>query len=528
MYTVFVVDDDVAVLEFLSKMIPWEKYGFHLVGAYTNAHDALEMSKELTPDLVVTDIGMPGMDGIEFIKVLKDCNSHPRFLILSCHDEFKFAQQAVQLGVQDYILKETLSMETMQDILLRIYDRINEEDRLLQKVEKLHLQVVQSKSSLKEKWLRDFLSAPLMDQAMWKQQLEEYGLKSDLDYFIPIVCSVYHFQDALARFKNENMLKFIIDNAVEELLQQEPHAVYFSYTAQQFFILFACRKDLKFDPYDLINRFCRELQQSLTKVLKLQVSILIGVMDNDSSGIKRQFLQLIQATDAFFYSTEPEIIKLNQIQAQGNHEELLAHYSTYSERMNRLIIEGNMNVEPTVDLFLDFITARRFQPVSVKQFLFKLMLDIQMKLTFNHQYNNEKTQRQLDQMTNVRELKEWIIRFLEEAVTLMEQISKQSKKVEIVDAKKYILLNLDQKITLEDVAERLFLNSSYFSRLFKKETGENFTEYVTRVKMEKAKELLNESDKTIDVISQMLGYDNKGYFVKLFKNHYGVPPRRFV
>lgn len=527
MYKVLIVDDDVAVLTFLNKMIPWEKYGFQLIGACTNAYDALKSSREIVPDLVITDIGMPDMDGIEFIKTLKEFSEHPRFIILSCHDDFKFAKQAVQLGVQDYILKETLSIETIQEILLRIYHSIEEDDRLQQKVEKLHFQALQSKSILKEQWLRDFLSTPHTDHIKWRRQLVDYGLKPDLEYFIPVVCSV-NLQDALARYMNEDMVKFIIYNVVEELLQQEPGVIYFSHTAKEFCLLFAFRKGLKMKPYEWVNCVCQGLQRSLVKILKIHISLVVGEVDCDCSGVKQQFVGLLQATDIFFYSKVPEIIQSSQIQPLSDQEELLPYYSRYTEQVNHLILEGNKDVQPVVNSFIEFISLRRFQPITVKHFLIKLMLDIQMKLTFSHQYNNVKVQQHLEKMDNVSQLKEWMIHFLEEAVSMMEQISTESKKVEIIDAQKYILLNMDQKITLVEISERLYLNSSYFSRLFKKETGENFIEYVNRVKMERAKELLNESDKTIDDIAQSLGYDNKGYFVKVFKDHYGVPPSRYI
>jgi len=527
-YKVMVVDDDIAVLTFLSKMIPWEQNGFQLIGACSNAHDALEMCRSSMPDLIVTDIGMPEMNGIEFIKVIKKTNDHPRFLILSCHDEFHFAQQAVQLGVQDYILKETLSVDMMNEIIERVHKRIEEDDRLQQKVERLQYQSIQSKSGLKEKWLRDFLTTPLVDPNTWNRELLQFGLNPKLDYFIPVVGRLFRFQDALARYHNENMLKFIIDNAIEELLQQETGVIYFSYTAQEFCLLFACRKDLKVNPYDWADRICKAMQCNLTKVLKLQTSFLVGEMDGESSGIKRQILLLLQATDEFFYSTSPMILRWNQITPLSEQDHLLSSYSEYADKINRLILEESADVQPVVDQFIAFITSKRFHPVTVKQFLLKLALDIQMKLTFNHQYNNEKVQQLLDQMSHISELKVWLSRFLEEAVSLMEQISKKSKKTEIIDAQKYIQLHLDRKITLEEVADHLYLNSSYFSRLFKKEMNENFIEYVTRMKMEKAKELLNDSDNTVEVIAQLLGYDNKSYFVKLFKQHYGVSPSRFV
>ncbi|REK74183.1 response regulator transcription factor [Paenibacillus paeoniae] len=527
MYRVLIVDDDVAVLTFLQTMVPWGQYGFSVQGAYTNARDALAACTIMLPDLVITDIGMPDIDGLAFIRMLKETSGHPRFLILSCHDEFKYAKQAVQLGVQDYVLKETLSTDVLNEQLERLHQSLAVEDHHQQKVEKLHWQASQSKSALKEQWLREYLAAPFSDQVKWRGQLADYGLKPELSHYIPVIGRV-SLQEALVRYMNEDMVKFIIYNAAEELLQTESDVIFFPHTAKEFCLLFAFKKDLHFNPYVWVHGVCQMVQRSLSQTLKFPISFLIGEEGSDSERIRRQLAGLLRATDVFFYSGQSEILVSNQLLPLDNQEELLAYYPKYFEEVNQMILEGNKNVRPIADSFLKFIACHRFPPIAVKHFLIKLMLDVQMKLKFGHQYSNVKAQQHLEQMDHVSQLDAWMIHFLIESVSLMEQISMRSKKVEIIDAQKYILLNMDQKITLGEVAERLYLNSSYFSRLFKKETGENFIEYVNRVKMERAKELLSKSDMTVEEISQSLGYDNKGYFVKLFKDHYGVPPRQYI
>lgn len=529
MHSVLLVDDDVAVLEFLQVMIPWETCNFQLSGTCTNAYDALQKCREAMPDLIVTDIGMPGMDGIELIQAVKDISQHPRFVILSCHDEFRYAQQAVQLGVQDYILKETLDAQTVVNLLSTIKDKIEEENQLQTEVQKLHFQAHRSKSALKEKWLRDLLSSPVLEDPSWTRQLEEFGMHPVSPYFIPVIGRLHRVRDALIRYENEDTLKFIVENSVEELLQHEPDILFFSRSAKEFCLLFNFQKQLKYNPYDRITGLCKEVQQKLTKVLKLPVSILLGEMESERAGIKRQLAKMIPDAEQFFYSREAGFVQFNENdRIRFCEENLLTYYYDYAEHMNRLILEGNTDASTAVDPFIHFISTKKFPRKDVRQFVLKLVLDMLTKLKFNPHYTSEKVQQELEQLGNVGELQEWLIRFIEKAGSLMEQISKQSKNVEIVNAQKYVRLRLDQKITLEEAANHLHLNPSYFSRLFKKETGENFIEYVTRIKMEKAKELLIESNKTIETISQMLGYDNKGYFVKLFKQHYGVIPSKFV
>ncbi|TVY09470.1 response regulator [Paenibacillus cremeus] len=529
MHRVLLIDDDVAVVQFLGKMICWEEHGLQLSGTCTNAYDALEHCRESMPDLIVTDIGMPGMDGIELIKAVKELSPRPRFVILSCHDEFRYAQQAVQMGVEDYILKETLEPQSMVELLTRIKEKMNKEDEFHSEVQKLHLQAYNSKASLKEKWLRDLLATPVSGNPSWMRQLEGFGFQPLLPMFIPVVCRLHCLREALSRYEKKDTVKFIVENAVEELLKNEPDVLLFSYSSKEFCFLFNCRKELKMNPYERIADVCRNVQQKLSQVLKLPVSMLLGEMAPDLPSMKRQVAQLLKEAEWLFYAWEPKVVKLSElVRTVGATEEPLVYYYEYADRLHRFILEGNSDASTAVRPFIGFISERRFSPKAVKQFVFKLVLDMMLKLKFNPQYTNEKLQRDLDQLTSITELERWLVGFVRDAVTLMEQISQQSKKVEIVEAQKYVRLHVDHKITLEEVADHLHLNPSYFSRLFKKETGETFIEYVTRVKMEEAKELLNGSDKTLETISRMLGYENKGYFVKVFKQYYGVIPSQFV
>jgi len=528
MYKVALVDDDVVVLEFLGKLIPWNRLGFELAGSFTNAVDALDACEGVWPELVITDIGMPGMDGLTLIRTLQERGATSRFVILSCHDEFPYAQQAVQLGVQDYMLKETLDKTGMIAIVERAKARIDEDFRQKLEVKRLSDQASKSKTALKEKWLRELLSNPVLEESASLEPLREYGLNVDLGQFIPVVCRIHRFQAALDRYEKEENLKFVLANAAEELLSGEPDIMFISYAPQAFLLLHVFRKDLKSNPYDRLAAVCKRMQAAFAKYLKLELSVLVGLAATGAEGIKRQLPDLLEASEAFFYARTPDLHRFSGAAAQAELEDLFALYPEFAERFNRLLLGEGGEAEAVVDALLDSFAARQYPPSDVKQFVWKLALDLQLKLRFRRQFDHEQGQQQITQTSNISELRDWLLAFMSEAVKQAELIARKSKKTEVIDAQKYVQLNLNRKITLEEVAELLHLNASYFSRLYKKETGENFIEYVTRMKMEKARELLGEPGKTVEKVAELLGYDNKSYFVKLFKQHYGMAPSRFM
>ena len=129
MYNVMLVDDDYPVLELLSETVEWEKLGLRLQSVHENGASALSHALKEMPDILITDIGMPEMNGIELTKKLKQRKPNLQVAILSCHSEFTFAQQALRLNVQEYILKDTLDLDDLRDVLLSIRESLEKEKR---------------------------------------------------------------------------------------------------------------------------------------------------------------------------------------------------------------------------------------------------------------------------------------------------------------------------------------------------------------------------------------------------------------
>ncbi|MCC3377384.1 helix-turn-helix domain-containing protein [Cohnella sp. REN36] len=526
MYKAILVDDDVAVLEFLRRLVPWESLGFELAGTHADALDAFEACQGTYPDLIITDIGMPGLDGLSFIRRLQSEGAKSRFAILSCHDEFHYAQQAVQLGVQDYILKETLTPEGIAEMVLRVKGKIEEDARLRIEVDRLHAQANKSKSAAKEQWLRGVLSAPFADDSTVLEPLRSFGLNTKLGCSLPVLFRAHRYQEALVRYRQEEAVKFIAENAAEELLREEPDMLFVGYAGSSFYLLYAYKKDLARNPYEHAAAAAKRLQRAFAGVLKLPYSAVIGEEAVGGAELKRQLAELQEAGERLFYVEGPTVIKRSELRREDNREDPFVYHFDYAERFNRLLLEANEDVGPAVDAFIGFVGERRFQPSHVKQLVWKLALDLLLKLRPGIAYDKEKLQQEIGRLTHVGELREWLARFLADAVSQVGRIANKSKKTEILEAQNYIRLHLNRKITLEEAAEFLHLNPSYFSRLFKKETGENFIEFVNRLKMEKAMALLGDSGKSVEEAAFSLGYDNKSYFIKLFKQHFGIAPGR--
>ena len=164
--------------------------------------------------------------------------------------------------------------------------------------------------------------------------------------------------------------------------------------------------------------------------------------------------------------------------------------------------------------------------MEVKEWLLKMILDVRMRLKslqhYQSTFSSELLHHDVHELSSIREMELWLKDYLQQAIQWAGQVYRESHNREILECQRFVYNHLHMKISLEDAAAHLHLHPSYLSRLFKRETGENFIEYVTRMKMEKAKELLEITDKSVEQISDMLGYENKNYFGKLFKAHTGL------
>ncbi|CDN43978.1 helix-turn-helix domain-containing protein [Paenibacillus sp. P22] len=528
MHKAILVDDDVAVLAFLKQLVPWEDFGFELAGTYTNALDALEACRGGYPDLILTDIGMPELDGLSLIRRLQSEGAKSRFVILSCHDEFHYAQQAVQLGVQDYMLKESLTRQGIAEMIRKAQVKIEEDKSLKIKVDRLSVQASKSKAAAREQWLREVLSSAYADPSTLLEQLREHGLPARLGHFIPLLFRSHRHQEAIRRYRQEDAVRFIVENAAEELLRDEPDMLFMGHAGSAFFVLYGYRKDLARNPYEHAASAAGKLQRAFAGVLKLEYSVAIGEEASTGASLRRQLIELQEAGERLFYSEGPVAVKKAELQREWNREDPFAYHFHYAERFGRLLLETSDEVGPAVEAFIGLVAERRFQPAAVKQLAWKLALDLLLKLRLGMAYDKERVQQEIGCMTHVSELREWLARFLAEAVAQAGRIASSSKKTEIVDAQNYVRLHLSRKISLEETADYLHLNPSYFSRLFKKETGENFIEFVNRMKMERAMALISDSRKSVEEAAFSLGYDNKSYFIKLFKQHHGIAPSRIV
>ena len=217
---------------------------------------------------------------------------------------------------------------------------------------------------------------------------------------------------------------------------------------------------------------------------------------------------------------------------ESSRESLFEWYDEASFEIRQLIIAKDASkVKPVVTKWIDVFREKQYSAEIVKDWVLKLLLDLKVKLKalqfFGTKSSDEVLHEEILSIDSLADLRIWLIKYFEMLLLAVNDVSTQSRRKEVIEACKYVEVHLEKKITLDEVANVLYLNPSYFSRLFKKEVGETFVEYVTKAKMTRAKELLEQTTDSVGKICERLGYDNQSYFIKVFKNYVGTTPIEF-
>lgn len=531
MYKVMLVDDDYPVIELLSEVVDWEKLGLVLYGKHENGLAAWEHVQEEIPDILVTDIGMPKMDGLELAQRVKKLNPSVRIVILSCHSEFQYAQQAMRLDVQDYLLKDQLDPEELVQLLQKFKEGFDGERQLLSEQNKMMRMVSETQELRKEKLFREFVQQPLISAEQWQRDFGSYALFQPGELCLPVAGFIEGYSQIKNRFDSDQTLHFAISNVMEELLAElSLRVVHIGYSSRQSLLLFSFKPGLKQNVYDQVQSSLQTVQRTLGQVLKIQMAFLLGAACDNPHQLKQTLCSLLKADEQRFYLSKGEIVKW-QKEAEFASGLLAMYDQAAAEIREAIMAKDSKKIGLSASKWEDRIRLSRYASEEVRDWVLKLLIDMRLKLhamLFSSQtLTAEKLHKEIVYFDSLWDLFQWFHAQLLSYIAAREEALPVSKRREVTEACKYVSMNLGKRITLEEVAAHLHMNPSYFSRFFKKETGLTFIEYVTDRKIDRAKELLDQTNYYVSEICEMLGYDNQSYFIKTFKAQTGLTPTEY-
>ncbi len=515
-WRVLIVDDEFRIGMLIKKLIRWEEFPLECADIVDNGEAAFHIIKEREPDIVITDIRMPKINGLDLICMTRELKKDIKFVVISGYKEFEYAHRALQYGVDDYLLKPI-----NEDELNKVLGKICGQFELMEKEtrEKLELQetVAESKQIIRRDFLNNIIEQggqPQMEDARVPLEGEIYrGIDIKLDYVD------YRKSDKKQDRITVEIVEKILNPAAEEVLICEKENLHI-------YCLFNYDDSRAKEIRGKINDILSEIQEYLLGFEQYEVTIGVGTERKDFAGIsysikesKRAVLNRIKlGTGRLIYveNVFPENKAKNPVARYK--ESFLASIESYGRENLELCINqiySGFIMRDDIDFSVCYSAAEELIEIFFES------MDVQPE-EFRQMVKNTKNSCQ--HCGSVLKLKKLLKTELGNYLDIAREAVETESAKPVRQAKQYIEEHFGEKIVLEDIAAVVELNPVYFSVLFKKETEMNFSAYLLNVRMEKAKEMLCTTNETIAAIGESVGYRDSRYFSQTFTKTVGVKP----
>jgi two-component system, response regulator YesN len=530
MYKVLIADDEKWVRKGISTTIDWQKYGIDTILEAKDGEEALELAKEHKPELIITDIKMPNLDGLEFITEFRKYNEHTKIIIISGYSEFEFAKRAIKLGASDYLMKP-IEETVLDEIISKCTSEIvKDRDK--------RLDVLKSADNLKEYMplAQNYYLSMLLTQNIENIESVNTKLKSmniDLNLECLTVVSLdidYDSGDRSIWEKADDLAKFAIKNILQEFLEKSYTFYIVDISDKRMVCLISGKcEEQNAEQLNLKNILC-EAVEAVKRFLKCNLTAGIA----KANTIEHVFNSYRESQGILEYRFFYGALKVfDYEEANRNLKQKISDIINinYGTLVNDIKMGEKENVLATLaDLFKDIkLNLDKLSPVEVKPFLMNLTIRLYEALTTADPLMSgfisaiSEIEGSLGNLSTIDEVFDYIKEFV---LTNMEYAGQHQnkKKKSIEDALKYISAHYSEDITMNSIAKALFLNPSYFSKIFNEYVGQTFSEYLTKVRMNYAKELLKVSYLKVYEVAEKVGYSDYRHFTKKFKELMGISP----
>ncbi len=529
MIKVIIVDDEKWIRKGIAEKANWEELGADLVAEACNGYEAMELIRNLNPEIVITDMNMPEMDGVDLLCCLQNEFPDIKVIIISGYSDFEYTKNAIIYKAFDYILKP-INSKSLNIILKNAIRQVE-----IQHEEKWKAIEMQKNASLLrvfeiEKALNKLIDGTYSNLYDLSEELSKMGLQIDFRYFIVFVVNVLNYGSiAKSLFGGQyELLDSSVLATLKELGCGYNMITFKSANIENSYVILMCRDDDYFDYYhvDTLYDLCRKYKKTFYENWGINVRVGIGKRYAGKENIQLSFKDALYAIEMINLNSESEILYADNV----NHHEILRIIP--DEEIYQLLFkslkDGDHNtVRIMIDNLFRSIRSKEYLTVSeLSGWMIKFFIRIEKELELYYINFNDVLGRSMiaetEEIIKDHTLDEMQIClqaiFDKIMVFIKEKFSFRNKEV-IESVKKYINEHYNEKIRLNELADKFYINDTYFCKIFKKETGIGFMDYLTSVRMEKAKTLMNNRKLRIYELAGMVGYDDVRYFSKMFKKY---------
>ena len=511
MLNVLLVDDEPIMKVALQKIIPWEQEGYHIAGTASNGVEALHLAQSLACDIVVTDLKMPEMDGIELIKRLKESAFDGSILVLSNYSDFELVREALVAGAQDYLLKLNIDAESLLKKLADAREtlRSNRQHRKREQI------MTEQSDTLRVGALMGYLATE--GETPPNALLEGYE-----ESCAPLgMCVIAFFASQRQSGFQPTPVSSVAD-LVKSGFQDVSHTLMLLPDSGEMVCIYPM--ELLAAQRSTLRNKAEQIARQISMYFNAPVLVLASGPVPSLSALKAEYLRCMEAAAYGFYACptmveSPEKIRFSPIPESISPGALA---KSLVEQFRRGAYDL---LPPLLSARLDAFREARVHPAEVKNFFGQTLMQLH-EWTFQNTLPDTVLEAAAA-LQSCRNEKQLLLMAQESFGHLLRYILPPEFalcKTEVRQILLYLHLHYDKQITLDDIAREVRLDRSYICRLFKRETGCNIFTYLNKLKMNAAAALMRGGKEYVKEIAADVGIQDPFYFTRLFKKHFGVSP----
>lgn len=530
MVKILIVDDEPIIRAGIISSINWEEYGVEIAGEAKNGREALEKVRAVMPDIILTDIRMPVMDGLDFVQSLRELGSEAKIVILSGYSDFDYAKKAIGLGVSDYLLKP-VGAEDLVKLVLELKDRILFEaakrNSELSAMQYFHESIPHMQGKFVSSLLRSEISNK--DEIIERASILDVDLSGPVYQILMIDIDDYLLITEYYPEKKKNLLKLSVQNVSHEILSSSFQGnVYFGEFDDFIGII-----NLEHDNGKEIEGACREIQTCIDKHLQLSVSIGIGFASYGFGGLTASYRGAQAALRRKLYLGKGCIVHADSTEDDRSAPIVQCFSEDEKKFLSALrAMDASKLDEAAAKLFRNLAEGRASY-AQVKNACLRLIVlaenvlqefGINMESAIGIEFQPDVEIRKYE---TIGSIEAWIRDLFRKFISALQEIRKNNYKNIVKNVIDYVIEHYSEDISLCKTAGKVYVTPNYLSKVFKQETGEHFVEWLNRFRIEKAKALLGIAGAKTYEIAEKVGYNDYKYFSYNFKKFTGYTPKEY-
>ncbi|SDB29178.1 response regulator [Eubacterium oxidoreducens] len=531
MFKLMLLDDEAIVLQGIQKVFNLAEHGYEVVGAYQDGIKALEELAQKKPDLVITDIKMPKMTGIEFVTEAKKILPNAEYVILSGYGDFVFAQEALKLGVADYLLKP-IEKDAFSQMLKKMHDKITKKQAEMNYTFSVNKWIQTNKAELKNRFFISIAEDNLFDDQLYQMLKGDLEIDAQNTPFIMIKLETYHME-----FRNDYLSEMgTLVSKANERLQNYGHIEQFMLDESIAWLIYPDKKheDLIGDTTRVIQKIYqpmeRDIQSLIAEYKEAGIHLVAGI-SRIHKGLHHVFQARNECIKAIFLQEANVEDPTENIEDGSYANELLIPYDRIEALFQRILVSAeDRQIAEAVDKIYEqvqknpanmsyYLTGTTTFLILLRIYQQQIRIDAKPEIVKIALLDLQQMQKEYPTLKDQKKLSYEVSVKLAKAMNSNQTMT--SNKI-IADALAYMEENYKENLSLQNVADAIGISKNYLSNLFKKELDITFVNYLTGLRIERAKELLKEGSLKMYEVAEAVGYNDYAYFSQIFKKHTGV------